>query len=256
MLRKLAKLILVISWILIAQEAYCLDLNSMKTNMLLGDYKGAIAEGEKLIAKNPHSDELYYFLGLCYLKDANYLRASDIFEVIIKEFSGSKFKEGASLGLADTYFLRGDFAKARQAYQKIIKNNPNTKLKPQVYYRLSQIGFKEGDSALGKDYLARLREVYPLAPEVKLGQDTCPVERNTSNFYYSVQIGSFSNSLNAQNLIQKLLSSGYPSYIEESLALAGVKTYRVKVGKLQSRQEAEALNKKLTQEGYPTKICP
>ncbi|MCX5695292.1 MAG: SPOR domain-containing protein [Candidatus Omnitrophica bacterium] len=240
----------------IPDNVYALNLEKMKTNMLLGDYKSAITEGEKLIAKDPHSDELYYLLGLCYLKDGNYLRASDIFEVVIKEFKGSKFKEEATMGLGDTYLLREDFDRASSLYLGIIKDSPKTKLKPQLYYRISEIGFKKGDVNQGKEYLTKLREGYSLAPEAKQGQDICPLERNNLNFYYSVQIGSFSNPANAQNLNQKLLNSGYSSYIEESLAASGLKTYRVKVGKLASRQEAENLNKKLKTEGYPTKICP
>ena len=235
---------------------YALNLDSLKANLLKGDYKAAIAEGEKLIAKDPHSDELYYLLGLCYLKDGNYLRSSDIFEVIINEFSGSRFKEEATLGLGDTYLLRDDFKQAREIYQSIIKKNPKSKLKTQVYYRLSEIGFKQGDVSQGRDYLTKLRENYPLAPEAKQSQDICPLEKNNFNFYYSVQIGSFSNPNNAHNLAQKLVSSGYPAYIEESSTVSGAKAYRVRAGKLKSRQEAEDLNKKLMQEGYPTRICP
>lgn len=233
---------------------YAANLDTIKVNLLKGDYKAAIIEGEKLIAKDPHSDELYYILGLCYLKDGNYLRASDIFEVIINEFRGSRFKEEATLGLGDTYLLRDDFTKAREIYQSIIKNNPKTKLKTQILYRLSEIGFKKGDVSLGKDYLTKLRDKYPLAPEVKQGQEICPAGK--SSFYYSVQIGSFSRLANASNLAQKLLNSGYPVYVEEGSNTSGAKTYRVKVGKLNSRKAAEGLNKKLREEGYPTKICP
>ena len=237
-------------------NCYATDLESLKANLIRGDYKAAVNEGEKLIAKDPHSDELYYLLGLCYLKDGNYLRSSDIFEVIIKEFSNSRFKDEARLGLGDSYLLGNDLAKAEEAYRGLLKSNPNTKLKAQLFYRLSEIGFKKGDVKQGKDYLAKLRENYPLNPEVKQSQDICPVEKNNSDFYYSVQIGLFSNSINASNLNQKLLSSGYPAFIEESLSSSGSKNYRVKVGKLNSRQEAEDLNKKLKAEGYPTKICP
>jgi len=179
-----------------------------------------------------------------------------VVEVIIKEFSRSRFKEEAILGLGDTYFLREDFDKARQTYQGIIKSYPNTKLKAQIYYRLSEIGFKKGDVTQGQDYLVKLRENYPQIPEVKQSQDICPLEKNNFNFYYSIQIGSFSNPVNANNLVQKLLASGYPAYTEESSTMAGTKAYRVRVGKLKFRQEAEDLNKKLIQEGYPTRICP
>lgn len=254
--RRTVRLLFILVMLLVTQNAYSLDLNPMKKNMLLGDYKAAITDGEKLIAKNPHSDELYYLMGLCYLKDGNYLRASDIFEVIINEFRGSRFKEDALMGLGDTYLLREDLEKAREVYQGIIKSNPDSKFKAQVYYRLSEIGFKKGEVTQAKDYVTKLRENYPLAPELKQSQEICPVEKNNFNFSYSVQIGSFSSASNAENLNEKLLKSGYPAYTEVSVSSSGAKTFRVRVGRLQTRQEAENLNKKLTQEGYPTKICP
>ncbi|MDD5196617.1 MAG: tetratricopeptide repeat protein [Candidatus Omnitrophica bacterium] len=235
---------------------YALNLDNLKANLIRGDYRVAINEGEKLIAKDSHSDELYYLLGLGYLKNGNYLRSSDIFEVIIKEFSGSRFKEEARLGLGDSCLLRNDLARAEESYQELLKSNPNTKFKAQLFYRLSEIGFKKGDLNQGKDYLAKLKEDYPLNPEVKQNRDIWPVEKNNSDFYYSVQVGSFSNPVNAANLNQKLLSNGYPAYIEESPGLAGSKNYRVKVGRLSFLPEAEELDKKLKIQGYPTKICP
>lgn len=236
-----------------AAQGYCLDLSSLKTKMLMGDYKAALAEGEKLIAKDPHSPELYYLLGLCYLKEGNYLRSSDIFEIIIKEFNGTTFKEEAQMGLGDTYFLRGDLQKAEISYQDVINKNPESKLKAQIYYRLSEVAFKKGDSVLGQEYLGKIKNSSPYNLEVK--QELPSLPNNDSAFYYTVQVGSFSKDLNARNVTEKLVSSGYPAFIEEFQSAIS-KTYRVKVGKFVTLKEAEELSKKLTQEGYPTKICP
>jgi tetratricopeptide (TPR) repeat protein len=251
--KNVIKVILIVFFMLFTIEGFCLDLTSIKTKMLMGDYKAALNEGEKLIAKDPHSPELYYLLGLCYLKEGNYLRASDIFEIIIKEFSGTRFKEEAQMGLGDTYFLRGDLSKAEISYQDVINKNPDSKLKPQIYYRLSEVAFKKGDSVLGQEYLAKIKGISPYNLEVK--QELPSVAIKESGFYYTVQVGSFSKELNANNFTNKLVSSGYPAFIEESES-GGSKVYRVKVGKLATRNEAEELSKKLTQEGYPTKICP
>ena len=60
-------------------SAYALNLDSLKANLLKGDYKAAISEGERLVARDQRSDELYYLLGLCYLKDGNFLRSSESF---------------------------------------------------------------------------------------------------------------------------------------------------------------------------------
>lgn len=244
---------------LVGFQAYALNLDKTRIYFLSGDYQSAILEGEKLLAteaQSNRSDELYYILGLSYLKDDNYLRASDIFEIILKEFGNSAFKEEARLGLGDTYFLRGDYGQAEAHYKNLLKHNPNTRLKGQVYFRLSQVGFKKGDIRQGQEYLDKLREDLPLNPELKLNKDLCAALDSKSGFYYTVQVGSFSSGTNAKNLTQKLIEQGYPAYIEETSIPAGKITYRVKVGKLGSRPQVIELEKRLSLEGYPTKICP
>jgi len=240
------------------KDVYALNIDKAKVYFLEGDYKQAIAEGEKLIAQynhNPDADELYYILGLSYLKDGNYLRASDIFEIILNEFKNNKFHEQAKLGLGDTYFLRNDFVKAQGIYKDLINSNPATSLKPIAYYRLSQGGFKMGNIEQGKEYMDKLNLEFPMNLESKLNKDICFLPDAASEPYYTIQVGSFSNAVNAKNLTQKLTQNDYPAYIAK-VSLGGKTSYRVRVGKLRSRQEAENLEKRLTQEGYPTKICP
>jgi tetratricopeptide (TPR) repeat protein len=236
-------------------NTYALDLQQVKVYFLEGDYKSAILEGEKLLAQDAHSDELYYILGLSYMKDGNYLRASDIFEIILKEFKNTPRKDEAKLGLGDTYFLRGDFYQAQGYYKDLIDTNPGTKLKAQVYYRLSQVGFKKGDTQLGKEYLDKLKQEFPLYPESKLSQELYTLTDSSSGIYYTVQVGAFSNITNARNLTQKLIHKGYPAYVEE-INIKGETSYRVRVGKSLLRQEIINLADKLSQEGYPTRIFP
>jgi len=238
--------------------AYCLDLDKAKVYFLKGDYKAGIVECEKLMAKSTHSkddDELYYILGLGYLKDGNLLRASDIFEIILKEFKESPFKEEALLGMGDSYLLGGDFQKAQGYYEDLIKINPRTKLLAQLYFRLSQAGFKKGDIRQGKEYLDKLKRGFPLSPELKLEADLPIFQDGVSEIYYTVQVGSFSKSANAKNLMQALTKKGYAAYLEEVNSPGGT-SYKVRVGKSRFRQEAQDIERKLAQEGYPTKIFP
>lgn len=257
---KISKKILLSLFILLALTAYAysLNLDKIKIYFLKGDYREAIAEGEKLLAKSPHSkveDELYYILGLSYLKEGNLLRASDIFEIVMKEFKDSKFEEEAILGLGDTYLLKGDLEKAQWYYEELVRNRPHSKLLAQAYSRLSQIGFKKGDRGQGKEYMDKLRHDFPLNPESKMDADLPVFQDGLLEVYYTVQVGSFSNSRNAKNLSQILLNKGYAAYIEE-INSSGKTTYKVRVGKLRLRKEAVDLEKRLTQEGYPTKIFP
>ncbi len=202
---------------------YALDIDRVKVNFLNGDYRSAIAEGEKLIAKDEYSSELHYFLGVSYLKEGEYQRSADNFKIVINNFKDSKFKEESRIGLADTYLLREDFSNAKRFYQELINDNPKTKFKEQIISRLSDADSKK-DSGLQCDL---------------------------TDSYYSVQVGSFANINNAKNLTQKLIGNGYPAYME-----GGKAAYRVKVGKLKTRKMAEELGKKLLKQGYPTKVCP
>lgn len=244
---------------ILVAAAYALDIDKVKIHLLDGDYKVAIAEGEKILAHTSSRasglDELYYVLGLSYMKDDNLLRASDIFEIILKEYKDSKFKEEAMMGLGDTYLLRHDFANARKTYNVILQENPGTKLKSQVLYRLSQADFKNGNLEEGKVYLGKLQEQAPLTTELKHDKDAGVISEDISRVTYSVQVGAFSKKENAQSLLQKLTSKEYPAYLEEASSGAKVK-YRVKVGRLKEKADAEILRKKLTSDGYPTKLCP
>ena len=241
----------------ISTNAYALNLDALKMYYLQGDYKQAIKEGERLVAQANHSsgsDELYYILALSYLKDGNYLRASDIFEIILNEFSSTSLREKAKLGLADTYFFRGDFSKAQSQYKDMLRNNPSTNLRPQIYYRLSRVAQKTGDAAEADEYTSKLKTEFPLNVEAIVNNE-CIFSDALPASFYSVQVGSFSDSSNAYNLRDKLIDSGYQAFIEDADDSSG-KMYRVKVGKLQKQDEASLLADKLSREGYPTKICP
>lgn len=240
--------------LLFCSLAYCRDIEGVKLNFLKGDYKSAILEGEKILGSSKDfagCDELYYFMGLSYLKDGNALRATDIFEIIINEFPESRFREASRLSLGDAYLSLRDLAKAEKAYEGLLGDSPSAKSKPALYYRLAQVGFKKGDNALAKEYLDKLKKEFPLSPEARADNEFI----SSAGIYYTVQVGSFSSSSNAGNLMQKLIREGYPAYTEE--LKEGLKvSYRVRVGKFDKREEAADLENKLTQSGYPTRIFP
>ncbi len=240
--------------ILACGSAWALNLDNLKLHFLSGDFKLAILEGERVLASATAADtldELYYILGLSYIKDGNYLRASDIFEIIINEIKGSRLKEEARLGLGDSYLLRGDFDRSLSIYRELLNSNPQARFKPMLYYRLSQACIKKGQTEEAKQYLGKLKNEFPLSPETGLDNDLYA----GADIFYSVQVGSFTAVSNARNLCVKLAGQGYDAYVQEA-RIDGQKTYRVKVGKTASRAEAVQLSDKLFSEGYPTKIIP
>lgn len=231
-----------------------LNLDKVKISLLQGDYKAAISEGEKILAAANKDtgglDELYYLLGLGYLKDGNYLRASDIFEIIIKEFSHNKFSKRAELGLGDAYFLSGDLDKAEEQYKAVCR----TELKAEAYHRLSQLEAKRGNRQESADYASMLKKEFPGRTGSLFFQN--PALTSQGQPYYSVQVGAFSAKQNAEKLKQELVGKGYDAYVQEPISEGSVTMYRVKVGKLSRHSEAQELETKLIREGYPTKICP
>lgn len=257
-------------------KVLALDLSRLKGSYIAGDYKAAIKEGEKIMAGSSHNqaglDELYYILGLSYLKDGNYLRASDIFEIVINEFKSSNFVNEAKMGMADVYYFKGEYASAENKYKDLLNVKSAENLKAQLYYRLSEVAVKLGKSDEVRTYQEKLKKESPLNMEPKLIEpvaivksspvvsETAPVVASApvvsnSDIYYTVQVGSFSSSANAQNLKAELIKKSYPAFIDENKAEDKI-SYKVKVGKFNSRQEAVDLEAKLAKEGYPTKIYP
>ena len=196
-------------------------------------------------------DELYFLLGLSYLKTENFLRSFDVFEIIVKEFKDSPYKEETLVGEADIYFLKEDYDNAKGLYKQFLEINPYSRLRPLVYFRLAQVNLKIGLWQEANQYKERLEKEYPLSFEKRLSKDLPPQQE----FYFTVQVGAFTKMTNAQNLCNRLNTKGYLSFIQETASQFG-KIYRVRVGKLNSRFEAQELEKQLIQEGYPTKIYP
>lgn len=280
------KRILVIGIIVLANfsPVFALNLDNLRNYFLSGQYKICISEGEKLLAQassNKDLEELYYILGLSYLKEGNYLRASDIFEIILHEYKSSRsFKEEAKLGLADSYFARGDYAKAKNIYQEMLKNSSPGKFKPALYYRLSQLAKRTGDGKQEAEYSGKLKSEFPQSPEaltnkeffpgsvripavihvspsVQVQEVVKPADANGEIIAgsYSVQVGAFSSLGNARSLALKLKAKGYFSYVSEAPS-GNKKVYKVRVGGFSDWQAARAAEKKLKVQGYPTKIIP
>jgi len=233
-----------------------MNLDKTKLYFLKGDYKQAIKEGERTLAQAGKDsrglNELYYILGVSYMKDGNLLRASDIFEIILHESRSLEFRDEADIGLADTYFLRGDYDTAEKHYKEMVERKSYARFADGIYYRLKRCAEKRGDSAAAADYAARISRNFP-PPGEENGLD---VLRNPG-FYYTVQAGSFSRQANADGLKEELAKKGYDAYVEKYQRPGGGNVlYRVKVGKFGDRGQAEDSAKKLAKEGYPIRICP
>lgn len=214
---------LIIFLLLVGQVVAQSDaLTKIETLILQDCYSEAAGECKKLLVHH-HQDKVRakasYLLGLCQLKENEFLAARENFKIVLRNSAGSKFRDDASLGIADSYFLAGEFAQAESSYVQFMRDFPGS----------------------------------PLVTIARKHIDECKQGRHFSNSYFSVQAGCFSNRQNAKRLRDELIDKGFQGYL---LELPGEGLFRVRVGKFSNRHQAESLEHRLKSEGYPTKVCP
>lgn len=220
-----------------------------------GDYSQALEIYEKILTQYPgtgYYQQIVYYQGLSYLKQDDWERGRDCFIQLLK--LGRKAKvdlDQAQLSLADSFFLQGDIEQAFLEYRKVTVDYPKTQYLATVYYQLGQCCRKQGRWEQTKYYFQKIRQDYPLSFEAKNLDQLLLNEA----LFFEIQVGSFKNKKNANQLCNKLLSSGYQTYVSP-IRSGGRTFYRVRVGKFDSRTEAKIYEKKLKAEGVPTKICP
>jgi len=229
------------------------SLDNLKADFLQGNYRRVTLEAQaQMEGFNIHgTDELNYLLGLSYLKENKLDQAQECFQLILSH-SAAKFKEQASLALADVYLIKGKFQDAEAIYNKLLKENPGSSFKAGIFYRLSQSGYRKGNKEQSNEYLLKLRTDFPLSLELRstsgIPRSEPPLKESGE---FSIQVGFFTKNLNADKLKDKLLAMGYSAYVDGSS-----EGYRVKVGKFKTQVEALDTENKLSREGFSTKLCP
>lgn len=197
-------------------------LKDVEILMLKGAYAQAAKRCNQVISQQRSTkitSQAHYLLGICLLKETKYKKARKSFNKVLRRYAKSKFCDDAKLGVADSYFLAGEFKQATKEYEEFLQ-----------YFSRSEL-----------TEIARRH----------LGQ--CLQGRRLSDSFFSVQVGCFDKSKNAQRLRDKLIDSGFRAYL---LRYPEDSFYRVRIGKFDNRSEAEWLEEKLKAIGYSTKVCP
>ncbi|MFC1631664.1 SPOR domain-containing protein [Candidatus Omnitrophota bacterium] len=210
---------LFISGELLAQTA---SIKKVETLMLRDQYQRAASEARKILThhqKPSIKSKAYYLLGVCLLKQAKYAQARDSFRIILRRFRQTKLADDASLGVADSYLLAGEFKQAQKNYQKFLQDFPRSRL-----------------ASLARKHLEQAKQ-----------------GKHIANSYFTVQVGVFSKKQNATKLRNQLIGRGFQAFM---LHLPSEDLYRIRVGKFNNRMDAEFLEQRLKNAGFPTKVCP
>lgn len=252
-------------------------LSAVKIMFMESDYKGAIKKGESLLSgaakQEQWLDELYYYLGLSYMKTGAYMRAADIFAIIINEFPESAFHEQSYVSVVDSEVLSGDYETARKYAEEFLKKYRKSSYRGKVKERMVVIDSKlrGQNKALAPKTSAEQRPapVYEkkapaIAPSKKYETGDLQLllspevleQSASSSGVFAVQVGAFSSKQNADALANKLSLKGYKVFIITAHPSEKHTVYKVRVGGYATKAEAASAARVLSQRGYPTKILP
>jgi len=134
----------------VAQKAFedgFYDIAIRYTNDFLEKYP---ATAKKVQAK--------LLLGQCYFFKSQYLKAYDIFHELLQY---SELKDSTLFWLGETYLKGADYKQAKEHYELLIKDYPDSPYLPQAYYSLGWTFFEEGKHEEGQVPLETLLKNFP-----------------------------------------------------------------------------------------------
>jgi len=228
-----------------SSTAFALSITDVHKEYLFGNYEEAI-----IIAKDlRESDEALYYLGLSYIKIGEYVKARTSLRRLLRRFSGSLFYDSSMVKIADTYFLKKDYLRAKELYLEIEQRFSSDDFMPVVLLRLTQIASRQGKWNEKSTYIRRIRSEYPKASEMKFIR----VLEALGDFF-TIQVGAFSVKKNARALAEELKDEYSPYIVKEKKG--SYLLYKVRVGRFKNRYDAQEISSKLLDQGYPARIYP
>ena len=119
---------------------YCaaVKLDEAWIHYLKGDYRKTIEICREITSQKALGDQGRYIMGLSFLNLGRQEEARENFEFILSNYPGSKLRQELLLGIADSYFLNGEFEKAEQLYAVMLKSYPASDYSSIAYIRMGQ----------------------------------------------------------------------------------------------------------------------
>ncbi|MCP4683063.1 MAG: tetratricopeptide repeat protein [Desulfobacterales bacterium] len=107
-----------------------------------GEYVRAVNEFERFIHFFPEDSRApmaRYFIGVCYLEDASYEAAREIFFNISTSGAHSPFAGKALFLIGESYYRQGVFKEAGHYFRQVLEKHPAQDLKDSALYRLAWV---------------------------------------------------------------------------------------------------------------------
>ncbi|MFC1806860.1 SPOR domain-containing protein [Candidatus Omnitrophota bacterium] len=216
---------------------------------LKGDYLKALSRCREIADDKTLGEEGRYIMGLSFLKLDRPDEARKNFTFIIDNYKRASMRSEAILGIADSYFIEGNFQKSEEYYRKLLRENSSTGYASIAYLRLGESQLKQGKWQESEESFSKILRDYPLSLEVDDAKKY--LKRDIS--YFTIQVGAFSKRTNADKCVRTLSKKGHSAYVEKGYRKDKL-LYRVKIGQFNTKEEANRMASKLKRQGFATRI--
>jgi len=185
-----------------------------------------------------------------------YDHIADLLRRIMGSSSSELFKQEALLLLAQYYKDTGDETMAYSAYLKLIQGFPESIFILKAEDNLEELSVADTEAELlqisGIFDESLLSGTYKIGDEAESVTVSREMQEDSPERYtvgYFIQLGSFSEEKNAENLILILREQGFPAFSMKA-SVDNKTMFRVRVGSLATLQEAEEIMQSLISFGY------
>jgi len=230
------------------------SIKDVETAIISQDYEKAKKIATQLLSDESISgehSEIQYYLALCDLRLGRYRQAQEVFTELTKQKNDDNLRDKAYLGIFDTYYIGGQYAKALASINRLLKISPKSQFLSLIYLKFARANLKLAHWYEARGYLKKIISDFPDSMEVHVAKQLLNEKQ-----YFAVQVGAFINRQRAEKLTDELQKKGEYAYVVETVDQKNRTFYRVRVGQLVLLQRAEKLKLKLSEEGYPTQIYP
>ena len=238
--------VLSIIFLILPGTGYCgaVELDEAWIHYLKGDYRKTIEICRKVTGQKALGDQGRYIMGLAFLNLGRQEEARENFEFVLSNYPGSKLRQELFLGIADSYFLKGEFEKAEQSYNAMLASYPASDYASIAYLRMGQAQRRQGRWKEAEGSFNRIIREYPLS--IEIGEAKIFYKKDP---FFTVQAGAFSKEENALRFVGNLKRKGYNTALgreEDDNRIL----YKVKIGRFDTLKTAEEELNRLERDGF------
>lgn len=127
-----------------------------------GDLKGAISEYQRFVDLYPkEADRALFQMAQCHIIMRDFGKAREEFERILKDTPDIDYRDEVYYQIANSYYLEGTTDKARQGFEDLQKRFPDSKFATDARFGIALSYEETGDLQEALDRLIQLKGVYP-----------------------------------------------------------------------------------------------